>query len=112
MPEAADEVVVDQPRRLHQSVADRRTDERKATLLEILADRIGEWGAGRDLTQASPGVPDRVTVNELPDVGVEAAELLLNHQEGPSILDRRGDLETVPHDAGVGQERFDAGLVE
>ena len=38
---AADEVVVDQPRRLHQGIADRRADERETALLQILADRVG-----------------------------------------------------------------------
>src|SRR5262249_42126808 len=112
MPETADEVVVDEPCRLHQGIADRRTDEREAPFLQILANCVRDERACGDPTHAAPRVLDRTTVNEPPDVVVETPEGLPHDQEGPSVLDRRRDLEPVPHDAGVGQERLDPRLVE
>src|SRR5262245_31103171 len=61
MTEAVLLVVVDDADRLHERVADGRTDEPEAALQEVLAHRA--------------------RILEAPDVGVEAAEFLLHREE-------------------------------
>ena len=105
---AADDVVVDQSRGLHQGVADRRADEREPSSLQILAQHVR-------LTQARTGISewDRHEFwigrppGELPDVDVEAAKFFLNCQERLCILDSRGNLEAVADDPGVGEQFLD-----
>ena len=41
VPEAADEMIVDHPGRLHMSIDDSRADEVEATLLHVFAQTIG-----------------------------------------------------------------------
>ena len=48
-----------------------------------------------------PGVPLRCTTDELPDVCIKGAELILNGEKRSSILNSRGDLEPVADDAIV-----------
>src|ERR1051325_2638795 len=79
--EAAFLVVVDDADRLHEGVADGRSDEAEAALEQILAHRL--------------------CVLEAPDVGVEAAEFLLYREEGLRIAHRALDLQPVPYDARV-----------
>ena len=47
--------------------------------------------------------------DEAPDEAVEAPELRPERQEGAGVLDRAPDLESVPDDARVGEERADLG---
>ena len=46
IPKAPHEVVVHQPGRLHQGIADRRADECEASAFQVFAERIGMFGAG------------------------------------------------------------------
>ena len=46
----------------------------------------------------------RFAADELPDVGVEAAELLLTCEKGLGVFDEGAHLEPVAHDAGVGKQ--------
>ena len=107
VPEAVHEVVVDHPRGLHQGVADRRADEREPrrfrSLLIASDSPVRAGTSWRD----PPCVPDRAAPDESPDEGVEAAELPLDLEERPGILDGRGDLEPVADDPGVGEQRLD-----
>src|ERR1035438_788573 len=43
----------------------------------------------------------------MPEVGVEAAEFLLDGEEGLRVPDGGGNLEPVAHDAGVGEQLAD-----
>src|SRR6266478_977398 len=54
---------------------------------------------------------DRLSIDESPNVGVEAAELLLNRHEGLSVLNRGVDLQTIANDAGVAQKSCDLTLI-
>src|SRR6266496_2378127 len=58
VPEAAHDVVVDHPDRLHEGVTDRRSYEAEAPPLEILAHRSGVSGLGGDVAERSPPVAD------------------------------------------------------
>src|SRR2546425_12749128 len=98
-------MVVPHPDRLHVRVADRRTDKLEASTLQGLAHLVRFLGSCGYLFPGSPTASFRSTVRELPDVRVEAPELLLHDQEGFGIPDGGRDLRSVPDDARVDQER-------
>src|SRR5581483_2095181 len=102
--EAAEEVIVDQPGRLHEGVGDRGPHEAEPAPPEVAAERAGLGALGRHLRGRPPGVDDRPAAHEAPDVPVEAAELALHLQEGPGVADGRLDLGAVPDDAVVGEQ--------
>src|SRR5205085_2203903 len=54
--EAGDEVVVHHPHRLHERVADGRSDEAESALDERLAHAVGLLGARRELAQRAARV--------------------------------------------------------
>src|SRR6187455_3867656 len=94
VPEAVDRMVVDEPARLHERVADRRADEPEATLLHVLAHRLRFRGLGGDLRNRLPAVHDRVAADEAPEVLAQALEL----EHPPRVVDRGLDLEPVADD--------------
>ncbi len=75
-------MVVDHAGSLHVGIHDRGTDEMEAATDQVLAERLSRGRLGGDLGEAAPGVVQRRAADEAPDVGVEAAELLLDCQEG------------------------------
>src|SRR5207244_7096719 len=79
-PEAVERVVVDEAGRLHEGVADRRADEAKAALLQILAQGTRLRCLGRDLAHGPPRAENRLAVHEAPEIGIEAAELVAHLQ--------------------------------
>src|SRR6185436_2377072 len=85
--EAADDVIVDHPGRLHVRVADARSHEAEAAPAQILAHRARFRRFGRDLLEVFPEVALRPSVHEAPDVAVERAELLLHLEEGAGVAD-------------------------
>jgi hypothetical protein len=52
-----------------------------------------------------PRIEHGTAADELPEEGVGSARLVAEREEGPRILDRALDLETVADDAGIGEER-------
>ncbi len=97
-------VIVHQADRLHESVADGRADEFESALDQVFTQRVRFGGLGRNLLQRLAGVLSGLAADELPDVGVKAAELLLNGQERLRVLNRRCHLEPVAHNAGIRQQ--------
>src|SRR5262245_9117275 len=71
-------VVVDHSDRLHERIADRRSDEAEPTLPQILAHCIGLESSRRNAVEGFPPVLYWSPTHELPEVGVEAAKLLLH----------------------------------
>ena len=100
-------VVVDQPHRLHEGVARRRPDEAEAALAQILAQR--DRGCRLRGQRAADGRRRQRRRLEAPDVGGEAAELLLDLERPLGIVDRRVDLAAMADDAGVLQQPLDIG---
>src|SRR5262252_10231870 len=98
-------MIVDQPDRLHERIADRRAHEGEAAPAEIAAERVGFHRAGGNPGEGAPSVLPRRAADERPDVALEAAELALDREERPRIADRAGDLESVADDAVVGEQR-------
>src|SRR5215470_15095424 len=87
-PETASQMIVDHAGGLHESVADRRAHEPEAPREEISAHGPRGIRLGRALPLPAPGVAHGPTVDEPPDVRVEAAVLALDRQECPCIGDR------------------------
>src|SRR5439155_1433216 len=86
---AVDDVVVDEARRLHERVADRRPDETEAAPLQILAQRLRLGRLRRDLAECLPAVYERGAADEAPEIGVEAAVLLADGERRARVRDRR-----------------------
>ena len=98
MTEAGGEVVVDQAARLHERVADRRTDEPEAAALEVLAHRLRTRFAGRQVGERREPVLDRRPADEAPQVADGIVEL----EPRPRVADRRvifARLRTIPASA-------------
>ena len=86
------EMVVRHADGLHQRVADRGADKLEPAQQQILTHRVGYRRARRGVPHQTSPVHDGFATGELPEVGVEAAELLLHREAGFGVLDGRGDL--------------------
>src|ERR1700722_4185522 len=67
-------MLVDDSHGLHEGVANRRPDETKAALFEILAHRIAVCGGWCNIAQVQRPSTQHAAVRELPDVVVEGAQ--------------------------------------
>ncbi len=105
--EAADEVIIDEARGLHVRVDDRRADELEPSALEIQRKRVGFLARRRHVALLTPAIHDRLAADEIPDVAVEGAELLLNGEEAARVSDCRLDLLAIADDACVLHQPFD-----
>ena len=79
--EAGHLVIVDHAGCLHVRVDDRAADELEATLLQVLAERIGFRRGCLKVGIAAIPVLYRRAADEIPDVVTEAVELVLNLQK-------------------------------
>ncbi len=100
-------MVIDHARRLHEGVANRRPDEGESSGLQVRAQGVRFAGARGNLPQTLPSVGPGSALNEPPEVGIEAAELLPNGQDRPRVPNRGGDLEPISHDPGIGEQPSD-----
>ena len=107
VPRASHQVIVDQPARLHECVANCGADELESALEQITAERVtlgcsrGYFGGRAALIFARPAS------DEAPDVAIETTELVLHLDERLRIPQRRGDLQSIADDTGVGHQRRD-----
>ena len=97
-------MVVHEADRLHERVADRRTDEAELPALQVFAHHPGLRRLRRKVGQRRPPVDDRRSVDEPPEVVSEAAELVLQLEDTRGVIERGLDLEPVPDDARVGEQ--------
>ena len=106
--EAAVEVVVDHPGRLHERVHRRRADEPEAAPLQLLRERRRLGRRRREI--AHPGRPTRPRRRREPpdEVGQAAGKL----ERGDGIPDRRLDLAAMADDRRVGEQPLHVALVE
>src|SRR5687768_16981970 len=95
---------------LHVRIADRRAHKLESASQQILAHRIGLRGFWRHLLHCAPFVLDRLTSDESPNVSIERSEFLPHLEAALRILNCRGDLQSVPHDAGIAQKTLDIAL--
>jgi hypothetical protein len=104
-------MIVHHPRRLHECVADRTTDELETPFLQIFAHAIGVGRTRGKLLQASPAILFRLTANEPPDVGIERSVLALHSQKDFGIRNGRPYLHPIANDAGILEELLDLSLL-
>ena len=83
---APHQVIVDHADRLHEGIAYGSAHEREAPLLQVFAHSVRLYCAARYLLVRFPGVPLRITRDEFPDVGVKAAEFLLDFEKRLGVL--------------------------
>ncbi len=83
-------VIVDQPHRLHESIANCRTDEFETAPGQVFAHGIRFGRLCRHLLDGLPGIAARLPAGKPPDIRIEAAKFGLNRQEGTRIGDRSG----------------------
>ena len=95
VPKAIDGVIVDHPDGLHEGVADGRAGEAEASAFEVFAHGVGLGGFGRDLFDRFPRVAFRLAVDELPDVRIEAGELIANGQVGLGVVVARSGGKSI-----------------
>jgi hypothetical protein len=108
MPEAVDDVVVDEAACLHQRVADRRPDEAEATPFQLLRHRARLVRLGRELGRRPPAIDPGLAADERPEQLVEAA----GGDRRLRVRDRRLDLQPVADDARVGEQPLDVAWAE
>src|SRR5947208_7504370 len=107
---ACDKMIIDHARRLHQRVANRRTDEFESASQQILAHRVGFGRACRYISQCSPTILERIAADETPQVSVERSEFF-SHAEKPfRVLDCSCNFQTVSHDPLVTQQSLHIAL--
>src|SRR5262245_4647683 len=99
-------MVVDHSNRLHEGIADRRTHKRETTLQQVSAHHIRFVRSWRHFSMCTPAVDSRLAADELPDVGVEAAEFVLNRQKGFRVLHGALYFQPVAHDAWIRKQSF------
>ena len=95
VPEAIDKVVIHHANRLHESITDRAADELEAPAFQVLAHGIRFGCLGRNDLHRLPCVLLRLASDELPDVFIECAVLLLHGQKRFGILDGGLELRTM-----------------
>src|ERR1041384_2803126 len=88
-PEAIDRVIVDEPGRLHERVADRRADEREAPRAQGLAHRARNFCLRRTSVER---VVDRSAGDERPHEIAERRTVALNLEHRLRVRDRAFDL--------------------
>lgn len=97
-------VIVHHPSRLHKRVANRRADEFESARLQILAHRIRFFTCRRNIFQRFAFVVDGLAADELPNVFVERAELLLHLDEPLRVGNRRLNFQAIADDTGVTEQ--------
>src|SRR5690606_12068300 len=112
VPEAARQVIVHHAGGLQIGVHRAAADVAEAARAHVARDGIREYGARRHVLQPQEAVLYRAAVHEAPQVGGEAAELLLHLEEAAGVVDRRHDLLAVTHDAAGPQQLFRARVAE
>jgi hypothetical protein len=101
-------MVVHQPDRLHERIADGRSYEPEPSRPERATQHARRLVFCGHLPPRAPCVESRPIVHEPPQEGAERAGLALDVQEGPCVRHGGLDLRAIAHDAGIGQQLSDA----
>src|SRR5206468_12805010 len=102
--EAVDGMIVYHAHRLHEGVADRRSDESKAALREVLAQCVRLRRARGNLGVHAPTIHPWRAADKGPEVLVEGAGLSLHAKKRLRIADRAFHLQAVAHDVRILQQ--------
>src|ERR1051325_10082306 len=104
MAKAGHEMAVDHSGRLHERVADRRTDEAKAAATQVGAERVGLRRSRRHFLDGLSSIVNRLAADEAPHVRIEAAELALHREKRLGVGDSGLDLQAIADDAFIGKQ--------
>src|SRR5262245_53812165 len=96
-PEALYEVVIDHADSLHERIADRRTYEFEAASPQVLAKCVRFRRRRGNFLRRPPLVLYRPAADKIPNIRVEAAELLLHGEKLPGVLNGGFNLQPVPN---------------
>jgi hypothetical protein len=88
-PEAGDDVVVHEPRGLHERVADRRPDEAEAAPVQVAAHGARLGRLRRYLAKRAPAPDEGLASHKPPEVGVKARRCCCRRRRGSSLGNRR-----------------------
>ena len=88
-------MVIDHAHSLHQGITDCGADEFESTLLQVTRQAIGNGSFRRHFAGIAPGIGNGTTVDELPQVSIEATEILLHFEIMLGINDCRRNLERL-----------------
>jgi len=97
-------MIVDHSDRLHQRIANCRSNKLKAATYEIAAHRVGFRSVRRHLTHSSPAILLGLSADETPKITIEASKFFSDSEKCFRILNRGGDLQSVPHNSGINEE--------
>src|SRR5207302_9776676 len=95
MTKAIDDMIVDHPRRLHEGVADGRSDKAKSALFQGPAHGVRFRACCGDILQRPAGVNLRLAANKLAYRACEAAALPLDGSEGGGVAACRLRLHAI-----------------
>src|SRR6185503_9267481 len=93
-------------------VADGRADEPEAAPFHVAAEVARERSLGRKVAEPAAAALERHAVHEAPEVGIEAAELLLELAHARRVVDGRLDLEPVADDPRIREQPFHPPAIE
>ena len=94
-------MVVDHTRGLHVSIADGRADEPEAALFQVCAQSVGLPAGRRIVAQCLESMDDGFAIDKAPDVAVEAAEVILDIEKAPGVIDGGKQLLSVADNARI-----------
>src|SRR5689334_15193003 len=97
-------MIVNHPNRLHEGVADGRTDKCKPAFAKVPAHVIRHWRTGRYFLERSERILDGHSMYKLPDIRVKCAIFLLHVQESTGVVNGGVDLEAIAHDTRICQQ--------
>jgi len=100
-------MVVGEPGRLHEGVADRGAYEGESSTPQIAAQLARERRLGGDLVRREPVVLDGASADRAPEIGRKTAVLALDREEGARIPDGALDLSAMADDARIAQDALD-----
>src|SRR5579884_2120247 len=101
-------MIVDHADGLHERITDGRSHERKAAPAQVFAQRIRNGRARGDVARRSPARNDRASVDETPNVPIEAAELFAHRKQGARVGYRGEHLRAIAYDSGIAKDSLAA----
>ena len=104
MPETVHRVVIDHPYRLHECVADGRSDELEPEALEFLAHGIRRGRVDRNIRHLFPSILNGNAIDEFPEQTGKRLTGIPEIEGGSGVDARRGHFEAIADDARILQE--------
>ena len=106
-PPASRDMVVDHADPLHEGVDDGRTDKAEPPAFHVFRDAVAERGRGRHFTKVGEVVDLRTAMNKSPEIGIEAALLVLNVENGAGIAAGAVDFQPVADEPHILAKRLE-----